>query len=285
MGARHNERCILRRLILLTTIIALFALGCSGGNVTPSSPDIDTPRILESNGRHAIWGLWQGIIDPEAGTIDFKPLRGAALHLNALTFLEPPVLVNLTLDSLEFNGNIIEADIGLRHPFLGLTEFTGFDVCGIFISNGSLTGFSEPDIVMASDGDTRLLNPDGYARWWNPAEFPINQGTMLSYNDGLLGTPDGIADFSATLNGYKYFCDDLDDPHDPLDDITLPNRGMFTAGQKNVRHYTIEIGNSGLIFNYAIDACWKFPDGTPPYTAPDDKYHRNGKHPLERRFR
>ena len=26
----------------------------------------------------------------------------------------------------------------------------------------------------------------------------------------------------------------------------------------------------GLIFNYAVDANWEFPQGDPPYTAPDD---------------
>ena len=61
---------------------------------------------------------------------------------------------------------------------------------------------------MAGDGDMRLLNPDGYSRWWNPAEFP-NNGTIFGYNDGLLGAPDSYADYNNTLNGYKYFCDDL----------------------------------------------------------------------------
>ena len=117
--------------------------------------------------------------------------------------------------------------------------------------------------------NTRLLNPDGYSRWWNPAEFPSN-GTIFGYTDGLLGAPDSVGDFSATLNGYKYFCDDLDDPDDPLTDVTLENRGLFSAGQKNVRHYTIEMGDEGLVFNYAVDASWVFPQGDPPWSAPDD---------------
>jgi hypothetical protein len=186
-----------------------------------------------------------------------------------LPFLEPPPFVNLTLDSLEFNGNLIEADIGLRHPFLGLTEFTGFDVCGVFISNGSSTGFTDPDLVMAGSGDTRLLNPDGVTRWWNPAEFPAN-GTMFGYVDGLLGAPDSFADFNSTINPYKYYCDDIINPDDPLSTVDITNRGMFSPGQKNSRHFTIELGSAGLAFNYAIDASWQFPQGDPPFTAPDD---------------
>ena len=44
---------------------------------------------------------------------------------------------------------------------------------------------------------------------------------------------------------------------------------MKVIRQKNVRHYTIEM-NAGLTFNYAVDACWKMPVGSPPWTAPDD---------------
>jgi len=45
------------------------------------------------------------------------------MHLNALKFLDPPALLNLTLEAVQFNGSLISADIGLRHPFLGLTNF------------------------------------------------------------------------------------------------------------------------------------------------------------------
>lgn len=257
----------MRNSIVILTLTVMLIMGCSGGNPGPSIPGV-VPDSRDSNDCHMLWGLWQGVIDPDAGAIDFVQLRTPDFHLNALPFLEPPPLLNLTLESLEFNGDIIEADIGLRHPFLGLTEFTGFDVCGIFISNGTITGFADDAIRMSGEGDTRLLNPDGYARWWNPAEFP-NDGTMFGYSDGLLGSPDSYANFNATVNAYKYYCDDLDDTDDTLADVDIENRGMFSAGQKNIRHYTIEVGE-GLIFNYAIDANWQFPDGDAPWSAPED---------------
>ena len=149
------------------------------------------------------------------GSIDIIDHRDADLHLNALKFLEPPMLVYLTLESPpQFNGNILDVDIGLRNPYLGLDQFTGFDVCGIIFTLGSQTGFSDPDIVMAGDGDTRLLNADGYTRWWNPVEFP-HGNTIFSYTEGMLGTPSGSAEFNCSINGYKYFADGLE-PDDPL---------------------------------------------------------------------
>ncbi len=135
-------------------------------------------------------------------------------------------------------------------------------------SNGSVSGFEDSDIVMVGDGDTRLLNADGYSRWWNPSEFPVNDGTMFSYNDGLLGTPDSFANYDSTINGFKYYCDQLE-PDDNIGEVDPSSRGVFSAGQKNIRHYTIEMGD-GLVFNYAIDACWQFPQGDAPWTVPDD---------------
>lgn len=255
-------------LICIVFIILLSIIGCSsGGNnaVTPSEPT----RPTAANSSHELWGLWQFAADPEAETLDVVQLRTSEMHLNARPFLEPPALVYLTLESIEFNGDIIDTEIGLRHPFVGLTEFTGFDVCGTLISNGSYGGFTDSAIHYAGPGDTYLLNPDGHSRWWNPDEFP-HDPTIFAYNDGLLGAPDSYADYNSTLNGYKYFCDDLDDPDDPLTEVMQENRGMFSAGQKNVRLYSIQLGTEGLIFNYAVDASWQFPQGDPPWTAPDD---------------
>ena len=257
------------RLIVATILITLVALsvGCSTSERGAVIPPVDATAIDRTQDVHQFWGLWQFKANPAKQTLDIIQLRTGDMHLNAIVFLEPPPLVNLTLESLKFTGNIIDADIGLRHPFLGLTEFTGFDVCGIFISNGSVTGFDDPDLRMAGDGDARLLNPDGYSRWWNPAEFP-HGNNMFSYKDGLLGASDSYANYNSTLNAYKYFCDSLG-PNDTLSKVTLANRGMFSAGQKNIRHYTIDMG-TGLIFNYAVDACWVFPTGSPPWAAPDD---------------
>ena len=256
-----------RYIIILTALIITLA-GCSNGGDTIIPKPVDMSAASTANSHH-LWGMWQFIADPLNETLDVVQLRTSDMHLNALPFLEPPANVHISLGNLEFNGNIIEIDIGLRHPFLGLTEFSGFDVCGVFITNGSISGFDDPGLVMAGDGETRLLNPDGLTRWWNPSEFPVNTGTMFAYNDGLLGAPDSFADFNCTLNGCKYFTDALD-PDAPVGSLPADNDGMFSPGQKNIRHYTIELGTEGLIFNYAIDACWAFPEGVPPWTAPDD---------------
>ncbi len=252
--------------IICIAAIFLLTVGCSSEGIDSINPSEDTRYSAASH--HGLWGLWQFVADPETQSLEYSELRTGGMHVNVVPLLEPPPLLNLTLEYLEFNGSLITCDIGLRHPFLGLTEFTGYDVCGILISSGSVTGFTDPDLRMAGEGDLRLLNPDGYTRWWNPSEFP-NDGTMFGYTDGLLGAPDSFANYNTTLNGYKYFCDDLD-ADDDLSLIDPQGRGMFTPGQKNVRRYEIDLGEAGLIFNYAIDACWEFPQGEYPWVAPDD---------------
>ncbi len=254
--------------VIIAAIFLLFAIGCSN-NGSPIAPGTQAPAAASYSANHYSWGLWHFTGDEETGSLDAVQLREGNFHLNALPFLEPPPLLNLTIESVEFNGDVIETDIGLRHPFLGMNKFTGFDVCGIFITSGSVSGFTDPALLMAGEGEARLLNPDGYSRWWNPAEFPVNPGTMYGYKDGLLGATDASQDYNCTLNAYKYYCDDLDDISDTLADVTLENRGMFSAGQKNVRHYTIEKALGPLAFNYAVDACWKMYVGYPPIDQND----------------
>ncbi len=257
--------------VMLAAAIIILA-GCSSeSGINPSSP-IQQARDHQSVESHALWGLYQLTCDPAADTVDVLPIRAADMHLNVLPFLEPPPLVYLTLESAPaFNGDILDVDIGLRHPFLGLDEFTGFDVCGIVISTGSYSGFTDSGITIAGPGDLYLVNADGHSRWWNPDEFPFNpSATAFGYVDGLLGSPNAVSGYNATLNGYKYFADGLDKDEMDITGIDKSDRGKFSAGQKNIRHYQIDMGDEGLIFNYAIDACWQAPGGDPPWSVPDD---------------
>jgi chitodextrinase len=268
------RRCISLFFIMMIFTAVIFT-GCSGAGgssvVAPqTSPASQPPEDISKSGHDAtgtriLGGLWQFEVDPETATLIVTPLREAMMHLNALPFLEPPPLYHLTIEGpIEFNGNLVDIDIGLRHPFPGLKEFTGFDVRGILITSGNKSGFQDTGIRYAGPGATRLLNADGLTRWWNPREFPYAPGGEISsYVDGLLGSPDSKVHFSSTINGFKYYSDDLG-VNDGLDKLNPEHRGYFTAGKKNVRHYTIELGSAGLVFNYAVDASWEFPLDNPP---------------------
>ncbi len=266
------------RWVLTCTLIGLFlvlSIGCSGGSREstgiPLTPDITPGQAADRSGAtlvsHSLLGLYSCRFNPESEMLETVPLRDSMFHLNALRFLEPPPPVNMYLKNFEYDGQTIDVDVELHHPFAGLLQFTGFDVRGIVIASGSIAGFSDPDIVIAGEGDTRLLNPDGLTRWWNPREFPYNEDFPLwGYIDGIKGTPDEWANYSATLNGYKYFANGLD-VDAPLTELDTSKRGAFLVGTVNSRHYTIEL-DAGLTFNYAIDACWDLPKGD-PIVVPD----------------
>ena len=148
-------------IIVALTLLSI-CIGCSNGTPSSLTTPVEAMHSAGSIQSHQLWGLWQFVADPGAATLDAIPLRSSEMHVNVLPFLEPPPLLHLSLDYLEFDGNLIDAHIGLRHPFLGLVEFTGFDVCGILISNGSVTGFTDPDIRMA--GVDRALKHYGFQK-------------------------------------------------------------------------------------------------------------------------
>ena len=258
--------------MFLILIIIVFIIGCSGGTditaLAPASGDFAGHNAAP----HQLWGLWQFSIDPVAERVEYAPLRSVELHLNALSLLEPPANVNLTIEGApQFSGGNVTIDIGLHHPAEGQVALTGFDVKGILIGNGSIPLEELPQLIFAGESDIRLLNADGYTRWWNPAEFPYNAVVPhQGYVDGLLGVPDSTAHFTGTLNPYKYYCDDLTTDSD-IDEIQVAHRGYFSAGKKNVRRYVIDYTPSGFVFNYAVDASWLPPAIPPPATqVPDD---------------
>jgi hypothetical protein len=258
--------------IFLVLIITLCIFGCSGETNDATVPPAETGYIGHNAAAHQLWGLWQFRIDPTAEQVECAQLRSGELHLNALSLLEPPANVNLTIEGVpQFSAGNVTIDIGLHHPADGQVALTGFDVKGILIGNGTIPIDDLPQLIFAGDSDIRLLNPDGYTRWWNPAEFPYNAAMPhQGYVDGLLGIPDSTAHFTGTLNPYKYYCDDLTAESD-VDEIQVAHRGYFSAGKKNVRQYVIDFTPSGFVFNYAVDASWLPPTVQPPATqVPDD---------------
>jgi len=254
--------------IILIAMGLLF--GCAGGiSNSPFIPADDaTQAIKEGWSGHNLWGLWQFAANPDAGTLEFTRLRTGEVHVNVIPFLEPPAGKNLKISNLVFDGNICGVDVTLTHPFPGLPVYTGFDVAGIFISRAENPVLvADTGLSFAGEGDTRLLNPDGYTRWWNPSEFSIPGPPIMRYKDGLLGVPDSSAGYNCTLNGYRMFGDDLNVDNDILD-LGPTHRNQFSQGYSNTRHYTIDF-SGGVIFNYAVDANWEEPEGPAPYT-PDD---------------
>jgi hypothetical protein len=148
------------------------------------------------------------------------------------------------------NG-VLDVDIKLTHPFDN-TKLTGFDVRGILIGHGSIGGFSK-GFFYAAPTDMQLLNADGHTNLWNPTQY-----TGSGYVDGKMGKPDALANFTATLNGYKYFAAGLD-KDGAIAEMPTDLRGAFLSKSSNVRHYTIKLGDKGLTFQYAIDANWWKP--------------------------
>lgn len=256
--------------------LGLSGFGCSGGDPVVPLPgeqgyDLPEARVADNQPRELL-GLWQMVYDVENHTITPIPMRTTEIHLNVREILENPgPLIDLAIDNLVDTGlPVITLDIGLHHPFTGLTEFIGFDVRGIFISRGNWNGWVDPSIQIPSASEPRLANADGWTRWWNPTEFLESDG-WFGYSDGLLGAPHEWQHFNSILNGYKLFADDID-LNESLDGIDVSQRCIFRDGEWNWRHYVIDFGkiqSNWIIFNYAVDACWDFPSGTAPYDIDD----------------
>jgi len=271
--------------IILGLVTGALILGCakSEGPVAPIIPDTTVQQALDTDSGpnpHQLWGYFQIEIDAATSEANIIPLRNVMYHLNAIPFVEKNGHSIMQLKDIVIVDGSVELNVGLVHPFPGLYQWSGFDVHGIFISDASLDNFpTDGDIVMADVDEPRLLNPDGWMRWWNPDEFPLSH-TILGYTDGVYGPKDSQVGFRATINPFKYYSDDLSLNATFPDDLDFDQRGLFLASsQANWRHYSIDFGAPAnrYLFNYAIDASHRFADdydghSTPGYTQVPDPF-------------
>ena len=251
----------MRKTILAVLMTILLMLGsCSGTNsvevstdnplVPPTSQSINSTG--ETPGGHFLFGMWQLVFDFENETAEAVPLRTTDGHFNVRKFLEDGPCYNcLTLRNFHVEpDNTFFIDVQFTHPFPGLDNFSGFDVRGIAIFNGSYT-FPASGLVMSDHalGDMELLNADGFTTLFNPVDFPPGSNIpILSYNKGRAAT---LLSQPSTLNGFRRY-------------YTEPMRFLFRSGESDTQTYHIARPAGTLIrVGYAVDASWE-----PPLTKP-----------------
>jgi len=241
------------------TILLLVALtACASPPTAPSTGDTSTgnstpifSQSMEESGRHLL-GMWELVFDFENLTAEAIPQRFSSGHFNVRKFMEEgPCYQCLTL--YNFTPQPDESftiDVHFQHPFPGLDNFSGFDVRGTAIFNGSYV-FPSSGLVMSDHtmGDMELLNADGFTSVFNPINFPEGSGPgLLTYSKGEIATP--LVN-PATLNGYKNY-------------YTEPIRRLFTAGESVMQNYHIAKPTATKIrVGYVVDASWAVPDVKP----------------------
>lgn len=272
--------CGIKR-IACAIVLILIAAGCGSGP-GPVSPETNNAVFKESRqpsqNSRMLWGFWEVTIDPDTMEVSINELRSAQFNANVTRFLQPPAspihLMTVSIDGSASNipKDLLAIDVTIRHPFIALKQFRGFDVRGIFMANFSKISGYDNSALYANWSDAQatipttepvLLNADGYTRWWNPNEF-TNYGIIFGYTHGHFAPKDFLA--SATVNPFKYFSDELGSK-DPF--ILDPyKRGTFgTSPGVNTRRYLIQFDKKPWKYNYAIDASWAKPDasGAPDY--------------------
>ena len=243
------------------TVLALFGLLAAGCTVAeragdPLTPDVEF-RTGNENGvtNHSLWLYEEIYIDPETLEYEILPTRIPDGHWNILSWLEEgPCTDCFSIVSLTPGPGTLLADIEISHPFPN-ANFTGFDVRGIVMFNGSVD-FTESGL-MASDatlGDGQLINADGFTTLFNSTTEGSGPLGFEGYLKGKFASP--IAP-DATLNGYKRHISD-----DPTN-----TRNAFLAGDAVTVTYEIDMPNGPFILGYAVDASWAKPL-TKPVTDP-----------------
>jgi len=246
------------RNIFLIMVVTVILIGC--GHLNPVSLDTNqspSTQIAPDSDNHYLWGEWDFYFNESHDQVTSVPRRQGRFHLNATKFLEEYCADCLEITNLSNNGNgTVDLTVNIKHPFPGFPEYTGFDVKGIIMFDGSYdfpldsTKYGLPSpyfkISWRESGDPEVLNPDGFTNRWTPdydsgSELPIFNFWEGKYSSGL---PD--ADLNAFLNFYS-----------------REERHIFETDSVVERTYTIWLPpDQPVKAAYAVDASWFPPDVT-----------------------
>jgi hypothetical protein len=253
----------MRRHFLFVVIGISIMVGCVAR--TPVAPDTGRPSLATqqrspSDDPHRLWGTYELFISAAHDRVDVVPKREARFHLNALKFLESYCADCLKITKIKNNGDgTIDLTVKITHPFKGHPEYTGFDVKGIIMFNGShimdtlnsgpAFGLPEPSVRVSwrEMGDPQVLNPDGYTLRWSPNYDSGSSLPIFNYWKGKYATGEPNADVNAYLDYY-----------------TTADRHMFAVDSSVSRTYKISLpAGKPLIAGYAVEACWEPATVTP----------------------
>jgi hypothetical protein len=246
-------------------LMMALASGCMQSRA-PTDPGVGngkgTPQLAEStngmrDGPYRLFGEWTFFIDEAHDRVDVVTEREARFHLNALKFLESYCSDCLQITKVKKNtDSTIDLTVKIKHPFPGHPEYTGFDVKGIIMFNGSyqvpwssvnLYPFDKDwKVSWRNSGDPEVLNPDGYTPRWCPDWQSGSSQPIFNYLPGKYTSGTPTANINAFLNFY-----------------TDEQRHMFRVNGSVSRTYHIYLPPGPVVAGYAVDASWEPPIKTP----------------------
>ena len=265
-------------LLILLPIFILILTGCQGGNPTVPGSDLaqgQTPSRPEMSAQsHQLLGYYDLVIDKQGPAVELLPARTSDIHLNLTGIFNAFNSVGVVLQPglSDPPTGLIVVDLIITHPFPLNPEFSAFDMKAILYSAGTL---SAGGAIFSDADEPRVLNADGFTRWWNPTEF-TNTGPFGYIVSNIPGSD--AVDLTATVNPYKLFADVLG-PEASLGDVanepmTDPNgRAVFHEGSVNTRRMEISFPMSPtpqVIYGLGIDCSWDLPTPNPPMDVPND---------------
>jgi len=268
------------RNLLNLTLLALLISGCSTAMENPVAPG-DNVGVTSGQSRSSstsqthLWAYSTVRIDSETMEVEVIPDRTVMFTANVVNFLNSkPFAMLFSINKINTGADYVDVDIdvGLTHPFPGMTQYNGYDVRGIFMGDGSGTlqtdgleysqvGTDQVQIVDPDPPFNENGSADGYTRWYNRTEFSQGGMPLLSYTPGNLASPGFSGD--ATLCPYRYFADSIG-VDENLWDYFADNsdlNGVFSSGATNTRNYYLRFPNTkGVVYGYAVIANWEGPD-------------------------
>lgn len=229
---------------------AAIPAGNSGGQVRPdTSPVIPISSLDPGTSLGVAFGIWQGVATRDG--VELQPvgmregqLLGDSYALDVTEFFTQfPCTDCLRITGYGLNGNVLELDIRLEHPFPDISVRTDLDVMDPrIIVNSRLeqdlesTSFPKTPGYVPAEGSApetlsanarMLLNADGYT-----THFDRRVNELLGVN------------WSGNLHPYKDYAEDFD-PGPAL--LPIPNHRFSQGLAPETQQFDLNLPGSGVL--------------------------------------
>ena len=137
---------LLRVFLMSILAQALLMPGCSNdpvspGNATDQQLTARPGNQSRTDGLRANLGYYMLTVSPDTGDAQILPVRNAAIHINATSFLNRTMGISIETVPAESDPEhgLFALDITLTHPSNDKPQLAGFDVKGVLMTPGTLT--------------------------------------------------------------------------------------------------------------------------------------------------